>query len=691
MKKNKNNLEPLLIAEDLLKLKVCGKAIISPDGQKIIVPVQWIDQKKNKYFINLWMIDLATSEEFPFTYGQHHDTQPIWSPDGQKIVFVSSREDRMQLWQIRTTGGEAQPLTQLEKGSISDPVWSPDGKWIAFLFQKKTYIGVAPTAEEQKKKKNGESKESQDDQQKWEKEEARRPKVFRRLIYKVNGAGLLSEEYQHLWVLSVQTGECRQLTSDNYDDVCATWSGDSQSIIFASNRSPEPEYNPMYYDLWRVSLSGDLFEMIKTPPGPSLSPAFSPDGQKIAYLGHDNPDMYWASDSMHLWLKDLETGEVTDLLEHEDRTTGNYLTSDLPFIDRDSPPLWGSDNQSIYYMASVKGACHLYRFDLKHGKSRQITRGPVDVRSFSFNENRNKAALTIAQLSNPADVHLYSFAKNIKHQKVSHFNAAVLKGKKIAKPQEMWFEHEDTALQGWLIKPHDFDPKKKYPLIVQIHGGPHIMYGYNFFFEFQYLVARGFLVFYMNPRGSQGYGQEFTRSIIKNWGGPDYKDIMSAVQELMKKPYVDPKRMGVTGGSYGGYMTNWIIGHTDLFAAALTQRSVVDLTSLSGTSDTVNSIQGVWGSYHWQNPALYQKLSPLTYVDRITTPLLIIHSEQDYRCPIEQAEQLYIALKHLRKKVEFVRYPDENHELSRSGSPDHRIDRVKRIGHWFEQYLMKQK
>lgn len=680
--------------DDLYGFRLCGRSVISPDGQKAIVPVQRIDKDQNKYFTNLLMIDCLTGNTIPFTYGDCCDTQPVWSPDSRQIVFMSDRGRESQLWRIRVDGGEARPLTTLTRGYITGPVWSPDGKWLAFLFQKRGHIGQAPPSSENEKtaaaaNPQKETQPAQAEYEAFDKKEARRPKLIRKLSYKADGRGLLSEERLHIWLADTETGQTHQLTGGDYDDLCPVWAPDSSGLFFCSNRSEEAEYEPMRIDIWHVPVKGGKVRKIKTFAGPSIQPAVSSDGRYLAFVGHDNPDLFWASATDHLWLLDLSKRTLTNLTRELDRPLGNYISSDLAFLDADSGPQWAPDGQGLFFLASTEGACHLFYHDLKTNTNRMITQGPLDVRSFSLSGNGQRAVLTIADLSQPGDVFLYTFGKNIKRQRLTSLNDELLKERQVAKPEEIWLESDGVRYQCWFLKPHRFHSEQKYPLLLEIHGGPHILFGYNMFFEFQYLLARGYLVLYLNPRGSQGYGEEFTRSILKDWGGPDYRDIIQAVNTIAARPYVDRSRMGVTGGSYGGFMTNWIIGHTDMFSAAVSQRSVSSLTSLFGTSDAVHASQGVWGQYPWENRQLFDKLSPLSYVEHIHTPLLIIHSEYDQRCPIEQAEQLYLSLKHLRRTVEFVRFPQEGHELSRSGAPDHRLERLTMIADWFDRFLAK--
>ncbi|MBX6342038.1 MAG: S9 family peptidase, partial [Thermomicrobiaceae bacterium] len=272
---------------------------------------------------------------------------------------------------------------------------------------------------------------------------------------------------------------------------------------------------------------------------------------------------------------------------------------------------------------------------------------------------------------------------------VSAVNADWLAEVTLAAPERITYLGEGgVEIDGWVLKPPGFRPGVRYPLILEIHGGPHAMYGSTYFHELQVLAARGYVVLYANPRGSTGRGQEFVAAAMGDWGGVDYRDLMAGVDHVLSLGYVDEHRLGVTGGSYGGYMTNWIIGQTDRFKAAVTQRSTCNRYNLLGTSDLVWSY-GPWEfrGYPWDEPEFHLERSPISYVRRMRTPLLILHSEQDYRCPIEQAEQLFVALKLLGREVEFVRFPNESHELSRAGRPDHRVERLRRIVDWFGQHL----
>jgi dipeptidyl aminopeptidase/acylaminoacyl peptidase len=320
------------------------------------------------------------------------------------------------------------------------------------------------------------------------------------------------------------------------------------------------------------------------------------------------------------------------------------------------------------------------------GGAVNLVEGDHQICAFHVTPDGRRAALVMADPVNPGEV----YALDLEGDRagtprcLTDLNADLFAEVQVLEPERLRIKSsDDITVEGWVLKPPGFSKERKHPLILQIHGGPHAQYGSVLFHEFQVLAGLGYVVLYMNPRGSQGYGEDFARAINEAWGDRDYMDLMEAVDAILEEGYIDEKRMGVAGGSYGGYMTNWIVGHTDRFAAAVTMRSVVNMESFFGSSDFGFEMRNELGGAPWQRRELYRKLSPITYVENIKTPLLIIHSEQDHRCPIEQAEQLYAALRALKREVLFIRYPEEGHGLSRGGKPEHRVDRLQRIIEWF--------
>lgn len=335
----------------------------------------------------------------------------------------------------------------------------------------------------------------------------------------------------------------------------------------------------------------------------------------------------------------------------------------------------------------------MYGVSIKDAAPSALTEGAFELTAVSADRRGSTFAVMLARPTQLAELFVGTLkagkAKQLALKQITHFNQAWLDQLKLSQPEELWIRSFDgEKVQGWLLKPLDFNPKRKYPLLFYIHGGPHAQYGNTFFHEFQWHAARGYIVLYTNPRGSMGYSEEFARSIRGDWGNIDHRDMMAAVDHVVQLPYIDKKRLAVAGGSYGGYMTNWIIGHTDRFRCAVTDRSVVNMQSMFGTCDFAMNSDGYWAGNPWKQPKKLLQQSPLSYVSHINTPVLIIHSEGDLRCPIEQAEQLFTALKRLKKEVLFVRYPQEtSHGLSRMGPPDLRLDRLQRIGEWLDQHL----
>ena len=667
-----------VLAEDLLAIKLVGSPQVSPDGTKGVFTVKTIDSEKNRYLSHLWLADLQTGEVRQFTFGEVADAAPRWSPDGTHIAFVRTdmREKRTQIWLIRVDGGEARPLTKLDEGSIGEPAWSPDGRKIAFTFRP-----VHPDWTQEARKQRQESGKSNP------------PRVITRLFYRLDGAGFLDLR-QHLWVCDVQTGEAKQITDGDYDVGSPAWSPDGKWLAFVANRSDDPEEKPYEVDIWLVAPEGGELTKVPTPTGYKGNLSWAPNGQWIAYIGHESKDDPWVPRNDKVWVVNPHTGEVRCLTEGLDRDVGNATLSDMreAFAGGDRP-IWDAESQRLFFTVSDRGNCHLYTVALETAEPIPLTDGAMDIYAVSADKSASVFVLAVSKPTLPGELFVLrvgaaSAVTATELQPLTRLNGEWLEKVALSEPEEVWFESFDgTKVQGWLLKPPDFDPTKKYPLLLYIHGGPHAQYGNTFFHEFQWHAARGYIVFYTNPRGSMGYEEAFAAIIRGNWGEVDYKDIMAAADFAASLPYVDATRMAVAGGSYGGYMTNWIVTHTDRFCCAITDRSVVDLVSMAGTSDFPFKPDGYWEGNFWDRPEKLWAQSPLRYVANVKTPLLIIHSEGDLRCPIGQAEELFAALKRLKKEVVFVRYPQEtSHGLSRSGPPDLRIDRLNRIAEWLDKW-----
>jgi len=420
--------------------------------------------------------------------------------------------------------------------------------------------------------------------------------------------------------------------------------------------------------------------------------AYSPDGKNLAYIGHHNINDAWGVERLHPFLVDLKTGKERNLTPKFDRQATDETIGDLGYGLGGAQLFWSGDSKKLYYHISDEGDTHVGRIDLKGGTPQRVWSKPgqaalLDVRGHAL-------ALAHGDTHTLAAIHVCSNlnAARPAFKKLAEFNRDYLQSHEFGKLRELRFKSKDgTPLHGWIVTPPDYRAGKKYPAIIEIHGGPRSQYGRVFFHEMQYLAASGYVVMFTNPRGSQGYGRAFADAITAKWGTVDFEDLMAAADVLEKHAFVDKKRVGITGGSYGGYLTNIAIGKTQRFKAAVTQRSVVDLFSFVGTSDIGYLDHYEFGGFPWDNVENYRAMNPLTYVDNMHTPLLISHSECDYRCPIEQAEQLFAQLKIRGRTVEFIRFPEEPHGLSRGGRPDRRVIRLEAIREWFDRWMKKPK
>ncbi len=663
--------------DDILKLKFLGGPRVSPSGSSAIYSVRSIDPEKNKYFSHLWMLDLSSQKSMQFTFGEVADGQASWSADSKKIAFTRTKEKKTQIWVMPADGGEARQLTKLEEGAISSLSWSPDGKWLLFAFRPKHQDWT-----QEARKKREESGLSNP------------PRVITNLQFKMEGFGFIDLR-QHIWICNAQTGEAQAITDGEYDDFSPAFSPDGKKIAFFANRSADPDMTPFVVDLWLTTPQGGRPKKIETPLGYKSGLSFSPDGKWIAYAAQETKEDHWYPAHSQVWLISADgSSKARSLTASIDRTVGNTTLSDSRDASHgEETPLWSRDGSQIYFSMSDQGSTHLYSVSVKNGSPAPLalTEGALDLTAFDGDPRDGRFVALMATPTHPAELFTASSKSRgpLKLTQTTQFNCPLVESLNLCEPEEIWAESSEGAqVHGWLLKPNNFKSEKKYPLLLYIHGGPHAQYGTTFFHELQWHAARGYLVLYTNPRGSRGYSEEYATAIRGDWGNRDYQDLMAAVDHIAQRPYVDKRRMGVAGGSYGGYMTNWIIGHNDRFACAVTDRSVVNMQSMFATCDFAFMPNGYWAGEPWDNFEKLRQQSPLSYVKNAKTPVLIVHSEGDLRCPIEQAEQLFVALKRKNHKVVFVRYPQEtNHGLSRGGPPDLRLDRLQRIADWLDQHL----
>jgi len=659
--------------EDLLDFKFVRTLDISPDGRRVVYAREWIDAEDNKYYSNLWIYDREADTHTQYTFGKHKDRTPVFSPGGTQIAFCSSRDKQDGIYLIAADGGAEQEILR-RRGSLGNLSWSPGGTQLLFLFRK-AYNAPASESEEDVK-------------------ESQKEPVYRhikRLWYRLDGDGWRPEDGFHVWRYDLRRKEAVQITHGRYDEECPLFSPDGRSIAFVVNRRKDPDREFLYRDIIVCDPNGRRERKLNKPDGPAYSLSWSPDGKYLAYIGHDNPHDAWGSTNENLWIVSISGAKARNLTKKFDTTLYDPTISDTDdAFGGPTPPVWSADSRKLYFGAPRHGSNDLYSIARRGGSPRVEAHGKWAIQDFRADAARKVMAMRIADPKSAGDLWVMKLnrGRSGKPQRISEVNRSLFRQIDIGKPQSIWFRSYDgTRVHGWILKPQNFKQRRKYPAIVQVHGGPRAQYGNVLFHEMQYLAACGYVVFYCNPRGSQGYGEAFTKAIIGDWGGPDYEDVMAGTDFLCEQPFVDPKRVGITGGSYGGYMTNWAIGHTNRYKAAVTQRSVVNLISFFGSSDVGYDTKEEFLATPWDQFDELVRMSPLTYVKKMRTPLLIIHSEQDLRCNVEQADELYAMLKYLGRTVEYVRFPEEPHGLSRGGRPDRRMARLRFISDWFDKYL----
>jgi dipeptidyl aminopeptidase/acylaminoacyl peptidase len=629
-------------AEDYFSFEFISDPQVSPDGQWVAYTVATVDQKANKRVSRIWIASMDGSHPpVPFTGQGTSSTSPRWSPDGRFLAFLSARDGgRTQIWLLSRNGGEARKVSSLESGA-SNIEWSPDGTRFVCL----TRTGPPPS-------------------------KASDVRHYTHISYKFNDSGYFDEKRSHLAVIDARTGAAKQITDgDNWNDLDPHWSPDSTRIAFVSNRTGKEFDLNHNSDVWTIPAGGGTLTKISDHVGPDSSPRWSPDGTRIAFLGAEDEEA-----PPMIYIASAAGGKASVAINK----TFDQTAADL---------MWAEQGRALYLTSGVKGETHLYRVDASSGLVTPVTTGARAVRSPSIHDASRRIAYLVNDFSHLDDLYVRD-AGGMERQ-ITHLNTSLWEQRTLAKVERVPYTAADGwPIDGFLVRPVDFDPSKKYPLIVSIHGGPAGMYGVDWFHEFQVYASRGWGVFFCNPRGSTGYGRKFQRGVAMEWGGKAYTDIMTGVDEVVKKnAWIDRDRLGVTGGSYGGYMTNWITTQTDIFRAAVTLRSISNFISDDGTRDGAYGHEKDFGGDIFQNYETYWKYSPLHYASKVKTPTLVLHSDNDFRVPIEQGEQWFRALQHFGVTSELVMFPRENHNLTRTGEPKHLVESLNWQCYWFDRFL----
>lgn len=656
-----------ITADDLYRVQLIQDAQVSPDGRHVIYVRQWTKREGEKKYSNLWVTPVDGGKPRQFTYGEHSDGNPRWSPDGKTVAFVSNRdnEQQSQIYLLPFDGGEARRLTDL-KGSIADFSWSPDGTTLLMQFRKKDADAVEREEDEAKKQLGV---------------VARR---ITRIDFKMDGAGYLPQEHWHIWTVNVESGEATQLTSGDYDEGSPRWSPDGKEIAFIVNRSDQPDLTAEMDDIYVMGADGSDERQLPTPEGGKMALNYSPEGDYLSYVARPEPGNWWRNN--RLWIVPADGSSEAQQLTASEIHVSNSTIGDVG--DRGmTAPIWYPDGESIAFQQSQHGNTIVRRVDLQ-GNVTDLLAEEGMYSNITMSEDGKTLAFLWSNFDDPGQ--LWVMREGEAPQKLTKLNRDWLDEITLGKVETAWIKGEDgNDLQGWILTPPDFDPAKKYPSILEIHGGPWLQYGNIFMHEFYYLAAQGYVVHFCNPRGGHGYGEEHGQAIEQSWGDRDFADVMAWTDHVARQPYIDTGRMGVAGGSYGGFMTLWTITHTDRFKAAVAQRVVSNFISFWGSSDVGIHFEGPWAGdcAPWEAVDQYWQQSPMSHIANVKTPTMIIHSEQDMRCNPEQGVQVFMALRKLGIETELILFPEESHGLSRGGRTDRRIARLQHMQRWFDDHL----
>ncbi|HEX4605397.1 MAG TPA: S9 family peptidase [Candidatus Angelobacter sp.] len=719
--------------KDIFQFNWIGDPQISPDGSRVAFVKVAVNEKKDGYDTSIWSVSTRGGEAPRRMTDGKHDSSPRWSPDSNWLIFVrapepsaspagaaggAGRPPAAQLYLLPVAGGgESWKITDLPRGA-GGPVWSPDSKMIAFTSD------TSPEDLAKQRKKEGAGKNRADGKadDKGDKASADKPdtkpeagpgaakpadaadpdhesdvRVITRSVYRINGGGYLDYKHpQHIWVMNTPRGseddvKPRQLTSGKYQEDGVMWSKDSSTIYFTTTQVDDPSYEHPHTDVYSVAAAGGApAKMLSINMAPREM-SLSPDGKRLAFCASVNEPVlsYTQPD---LWVVDLAAdAKPRNLTANYDFDVCSGVGGDqgTPRAGGPDHVVWTADGNSLIVSTASKGKANLIQVEIASAKISEITHGNQAVERFRANSDATNLVALISTPTNIGDLFWLDRASGGEPRRLTHINDKLFSQLHVTEPEEIWYTSFDgKKIHAWIQKPPDFDPAKKYPLILNIHGGPHAAYGFVFDHEFQWMAAKGYVVLYPNPRGSTSYGQDFGNIIQYHYPGDDFKDLMLGVDEVLKSGYVDPKKLGVTGGSGGGLLTNWVVGHTDRFAAAVAQRDIASWADWWYTADFTLFQPSWFKAPPFDDPQDYVNRSPITYIKNVHTPLMLVLGEADYRTPpAAGGEEMFRALKFLKRPVIMVRFPGESHELSRSGQPWHRVERLQHIVGWFDKYL----
>lgn len=651
-------------ANDLAKIRIPLDPRLSHDGKRVIFTTKSVKEDLTGYQFGIKLLDIETNSNRELTNGPD-DSMPRWSPDGSCIWFLRKETGRQHIRQFPLSGGESVKIAELPFGSVNMFDISPDGKWLTFIFQ---------ADETRERDEKGEAKPYSHI-------------LTDRLYYRMDGTGYDSHETAKLYIMKSGGGKLVEVGSAPKSHVTFfSWDSTSEKIAYSANLENNPDMNSDAMSLVIYDIKSRQTVILDKPEGPVSFLKWMNQTPQLLFAGHFKPHGHWGVENMDIHLYNLESGTISTLTQSLNRCTDFHTLGDITPSSVIQMPVVTLDDQKVYFTVSSEGGNPLMCCDLKTNEILSVLEGPEAIVEYSASTDGKHWVFHLAQLERPDELWYFRNTEERILKRLTHLNDDYLETVDFIVPEVHTISGDGAMIQLFILKPPHFSPRKKYPLLLQIHGGPRAQYGYTWFHEMQVFAADGYVVIYGNPQGSQGFGASFADAISAQWGEPAMGDLMSAVDYTVALGCIDEEQLFVTGGSYGGYMTNWIVGHTDRFKAAIAQRSVTNLESFFYTSDIGWDIANEFEGTPWDQPDIYKKWSPISYAEKITTPLLLLHSDHDLRCSSEQAEQLFVRLKFLKRDVKLLRFPEESHGLSRGGTPFRRIKRLELMLNYFREY-----
>ena len=644
---------------DVFSLEYVSNPKISPDGKKVLYVRNFKDIMTDKNHSNIWIIDFDGKNNTPLTTGNKNDFDPTWSNSGDKFTYKSDSDDTVQLYLYVLGQKSNQKLTNLQN-SVSSVDWSEDDKYLVFTsFVEKPSVSLIKMPEKPKGAKWNDPASEIDG-----------------IKYRSDGRGYLNQGFSQVFILPTEGGTPRQITFLNNNASSPKWLAKNK-IIFSANLHEDSDLEPRNSEIYSIDIISEKIRPLTSRLGPDYSPVVSPDKKEIAYLGFD--EKYLGYQQNNIYIMSNNGKEIKNISENFNRNITNIN--------------WSADGKGLYFQYDDKGMTKLAYMSIS-GKLKNIvdqlggmTLGrPYSGGTYSISKN-NRYAYTLGNVYSPSDL---AVGYNTSFKRLTALNKDLFDHKELGNVEEVWFKSsfDERQIQGWLVKPPNFDPSKKYPLILEIHGGPFSNYGFRFSAEIQLFASKGYMVLYTNPRGSTSYGKEFANLIHHNYPNQDYDDLMSGVDHILKRSYVDEENLFVTGGSGGGVLTAWIIGKTTRFKAAVVAKPVINWYSFVLYADNINIYYKYWfPGAPWDNLKHYMKRSPISYVANVKTPTMLLTGEQDFRTPIAESEQFYAGLKLNKVESMLVRIPGASHGIA--ARPSNLITKVNAITAWFEKYRVE--